>query len=66
MGVGNFPATNEGLNNLGAEKRCTIPWKARTQKARNLLDQSLRSKERVELLCEFLHELLVFVQPICM
>jgi len=33
MGVGNFPATDEGLNNLGAvKKRCTIPWKGQDPK----------------------------------
>ena len=37
----------------------------RTQKTRNLLDKSLRSEESVILLCGFLHELLVFVQPVC-
>jgi hypothetical protein len=65
MGVGNFPATDERLNDPGTkEKNDNTFRKTRTQKTRNLLDQSFRSKESVVLLGELLHKLLVLIQSV--
>ena len=53
------------LKDVRSEKvGCGTFRKSRTQKARNLLDQSFGSKESIVFLGEFLHKLLVFVQSL--
>ncbi len=65
MGGGNFPATDESSDDAGTQREVDDTLgKTRTQKTRNLLDQSLGSEESVVLLLEFCHQLLVLGQPL--